>query len=91
MRVLLLPCVAIALGAPSAPPAQPLADMPVVNPLEQAENCPDTPMSLARKQGANPRAVPLDRLPDAMMFAAIDRRIDNCPAPLILSRQPAER
>ena len=91
MRMLLLPLAALVLGAPTAPPAQPLADMPVVNPLDQADNCPETPMSLARKQGATPGARPLDELPDAMMFAAVDRRIDNCPAPLILSRQPAER
>lgn len=91
MRVLLLPIAALALGAPAAPPAQPLADMPVVNPQPDRIGCPETPMSLARKQGENPRARPLDELPDAMMFAAVDRRIDNCPAPLILSRQPSER
>ena len=91
MRVLLLPLAAMSLGAPTVPPAKPLADMPVVNPLNQADKCPETPMSLARKQGENPRAQRLDELPDAMMFAAVDRRIDNCPAPLVLSREPRGR
>lgn len=91
MRVLLLPIVPLMLGAPTQPPARPLADMPVVNPLEQPGGCPETPMSLARKKAEKPELVPLDKLPDAMTFAAVDRRIDGCPAPLVLSRQPAER
>lgn len=67
---------------------QPAANMPVVNPLQSAAKCPETPMSLARKQAERPQAIPLNRLPRAEMFAAVDRRIDHCPAPLILSRQP---
>lgn len=91
MRVLLLPFAAIGLGAPAEPPARPAANMPMVNPQPDRPGCPETPMSLARKQGENPGAQTLDKLPDAMMFAAVDRRIDGCPAPLVLSRQPAER
>lgn len=91
MRALLLPLVATVLGAPAAPAVEPAANMPIVNPQPGRTDCPETPMSLARKQGENPRARPLDELPDAMMFAAVDRRIDRCPAPLILSRAPAER
>jgi hypothetical protein len=90
---LLLPFVAMALGAPAEPvvaPA-PVTNMPVVNPLEQPVNCPETPMSLARKQAERPRAIPLDQLPDAITFAAVDRRIDGCPAPLMLSREPLGR
>jgi hypothetical protein len=48
-------------------------------------------MSLARKQGKNPRARPLTELPDALLFAAVDRRVDQCPAPLVLSRLPQGR
>ncbi|WP_205479646.1 hypothetical protein [Sphingomonas arenae] len=92
MRLLLLPVLAAALGAPSAPPtAKPVADMPSWNPYQEQAGCPETPMSLARKQGENPRARNLTDLPDAMMFAAVDRRIDRCPAPLVLSRQPRGR
>ncbi|HVF83614.1 MAG TPA: hypothetical protein VM913_05535 [Sphingomicrobium sp.] len=91
MRLLLLPTAALLLGASTQPTVRPLADMPIVNPHPDAAGCPETPMSLARKQGENPRVQQLDELPDAMMFAAVDRRIDACPAPLVLSRQPAER
>ena len=91
MRLLLLPIAALAVGAPAEPPAKPAADMPVLNPQPDRTGCPETPMSLARKEGENPGARTLDKLPDAMMFAAVDRRIDGCAAPLVLSRQPAER
>ena len=93
MRTLLLSFAAIALGAPAEPvvaPA-PVTNMPVVNPLQQPADCPETPMSLARKQAERPQAIPLDQLPTATMFAAVDRRIDRCPAPLILSAEPLGR
>jgi hypothetical protein len=67
---------------------QPAADMPVVNPQQSPANCPETHMSFARKQAERPRAIPLNRLPRAEMFAAVDRRIDHCPAPLIISKLP---
>jgi hypothetical protein len=92
MRLLLLPIVAITLGAPSSPPsALPVATVPVINPLHAPPDCPETPMSLARRQGEGLRPVPLDRLPDALTFAAVDRRVDRCPAPLILGRGPGGR
>ena len=92
MRVLLLPIIAAALGAPSSPPpATPVTTMPVLNPLQAQPDCPETPMSLARKQAERPQAIPLDQLPDAMLFAAVDRRVGGCPAPLILSREPRRR
>ena len=93
MRSLLLPFAALAVGAPAEPvvaPA-PVTNMPVVNPLLEPANCPETPMSLARKQAERPEAIPLDQLPDAMTFAAVDRRIGGCPAPLILSAEPLTR
>jgi hypothetical protein len=73
--------VAIALSAASAS-AEPARDMPVVNPMPERALCPETPMSLARKMGKVPRAVPLSKLPPAKTFMAVDRRIDGCPAPL---------
>ena len=92
MRLLLLPVLALALGAPSQPPSsKPAASMPAWSPYQEQTGCPETPMSLARKQGENPRARRLTELPDAMMFAAVDRRIDRCPAPLVLSRDPRGR
>ena len=93
MRTLLLPFAAVALGAPAEPvvaPA-PVTNMPVVNPLQQPADCPETPMSLARKQAERPQAIPLDQLPAATMFAALDRRIGGCPAPLVLSAEPLGR
>ena len=55
--------------------------------------CPETPMSMARKMGKKPRAVPLGKLPPAQTFMAVDRRIDHCPAPLTLTdyRNPRRR
>ena len=79
------PLVALTLlGA--APPAavQPAAPMPVQNPYSD-ERCPETPMSLARKQGARPEARKLGELPPARAFAAVDRRVDNCPEPMLMS------
>jgi hypothetical protein len=67
---------------------QPAANMPVLNPQHSPATCPETPMSLARKQAERPRAIPLNELPRAEVFAAVDRRIDRCPAPLILSKRP---
>ena len=92
MRPLLFPLMAVALGAPSVPPSpRPAADMPSWNPYREQAGCPETPMSLARRQGENPRAQRLTELPEAMMFAAVDRRVDRCPAPLVLSREPGGR
>ncbi|WP_294171373.1 hypothetical protein [uncultured Sphingomonas sp.] len=93
MRTLLLPFAAVALGAPAEPivAPTPVTNMPVVNPLQQPADCPETPMSLARKQAERPQAIPLDQLPEANMFAAVDRRIGGCPAPLVLSAEPLGR
>jgi hypothetical protein len=66
--------------------AQPARDMPVVNPAPQAANCPETPMSVARKMGKqSPHAIPLSKLPPAETFMAVDRRVAGCPAPLTLT------
>jgi hypothetical protein len=73
----------IALFAASAS-AEPARDMPVMNPVPQGALCPETPMSLARKMGKTPRAVPLSKLPPAKTFMAVDRHVDGCPAPLTM-------
>jgi len=75
----------LTLVAASAQP-QPARDTPVFNPQPERALCPETPMSLARKMGKQPpQAIPLSKLPPAQTFMAVDRRIDNCPAPLTLS------
>ena len=52
--------------------------------------CPETPMSLAQQDGqaAAAGASRSTKLPPAQTFMAVDRRIDNCPAPLTHERLP---
>ena len=83
----------VALFAASAA-VSPARDMPVVNPAQEGALCPETPMSLARKMGnGRLRAIPLNKLPPAQTFMAVDRRIAGCPAPLTMSdyKQGARR
>ena len=68
----------------TAPPAS--AATPIASSYGRAAACPETPMSLARKQAERPQIRRLDRLPPASAFAAVDRRIGGCPAPLTLTR-----
>jgi hypothetical protein len=69
----------------SAPPAS--AAAPIANPYGRQAACPETPMSLARKQAETPQLRRLHKLPPASAFAAVDRRVGGCPAPLTLTRQ----
>ena len=42
-------------------------------------------MSLARKMGkGKAKAIPLNQLPPAQTFMAVDRRVDGCPAPMTM-------
>jgi hypothetical protein len=71
-------------AAASASP-QTAADMPAINPIADSRLCPETPMSRARKLGEKAtRAVPLNELPPAQLFMAVDRRVDGCPAPIVV-------
>ena len=72
------------LGA--APPAalEQAAPTPVQNPYAD-ERCPETPMSLARKQGGPLIHRKLVDLPQAQTFAAVDRRVEGCAAPMLMS------
>lgn len=86
--------VTVALFAASAASAEPARDMPVVNPAPQGALCPETPMSLARKMGKRPpKAIPLNKLPPAQTFMAVDRRVDGCPTPMTMTeyRRAARR
>jgi hypothetical protein len=58
--------------------------MPVSNPYAN-ERCPETPMSLARKQGERLGPRKLGELPPAQTFMAVDRRVSGCPAPMPMS------
>ena len=89
MRLLLIAPVALCMGAAPAPPEpQPPASLRWVMPTVGAPPpaCPDTPMSLARKQMDKPQLRRLDELPDAQAFAAVDRRVSGCPAPVLLGQ-----
>jgi hypothetical protein len=74
--------------------AQPALDAPVLNPAPQGRLCPETAMSLAGKMGTRPpHAIPLSKLPRGEIYMAVDRRIDNCPAPMTMTeyRNPHRR
>jgi hypothetical protein len=89
---LVLGLAAITLLGAALPPVrqpQPAAPMPLLNPQQEQAGCPDTPMSVARRQGERLRADPLNRLPPAQSFAAVDRRIAGCPAPMLLGEARA--
>ena len=87
--MLLLPATLFAASAF----AQPAGNMPLINPVPEASVCPATPMSFARKQGNRLRSIPLNKLPPAQTFMAVDRRINGCPAPLTMIdyRNPRRR
>lgn len=98
LLVALIVAAPVASAGPSstavAAEPSPTADMPVINPAPEAALCPETPMSVARKMGQRPpNAIPLNRLPPAQTFMAVDRRIAGCPAPLTMSdyRNPRRR
>jgi len=92
MRILLLAPAALCLGAaPPAQPAPPPVAIPSWSPYAAATACPETPMSLAREQGRRPGLRRLTELPDAQAFAAVDRRVDGCPAPMSLTEARSAR
>jgi hypothetical protein len=89
----LLGAAPVSKVATAAPPTmvQPAAPMPVQNPYAERNQCPETPMSLARKQGVNPRARPLSELPPAQAFMAVDRRVGGCAVPMLMNEATAGR
>jgi hypothetical protein len=91
MRLVLGLAAVTLLGAAPAPERQPqpTAPMPWLNPQQEQTGCPETPMSIARRQGERLGADPLGRLPPAQSFAAVDRRIAGCPAPMLLGEARA--
>jgi hypothetical protein len=83
MRALVILAALPLFGATQQSIVRPAAPMPVQNPYAD-ERCPETPMSLARKQGERPTPRNLADLPPAQTFAAVDRRIDGCAAPMLM-------
>jgi hypothetical protein len=77
--------LAFLAAAAASGAAEPARDMPVFDPAPSSSQCPETPMSLARKMGKRPpQAIPLSKLPPAQTFMAVDRRIGGCEAPLTM-------
>lgn len=71
-------------AAPATTPVRPAAPMPVQSPYAD-DRCPETPMSLARKQGDRLGPRRLGDLPPAQTFMAVDRRVGGCAAPMLMS------
>jgi hypothetical protein len=75
----------VTLFAAAAASAEPVGDMPVINPkASQPSNCPATSRYEASKRGKSPRAQKLNELPDADVYGAVYRRIGKCEAPIIV-------
>jgi hypothetical protein len=69
----------------AAASAQPIGDMPVVNPnAGQPTTCPATSRYEASRRGKTPKAQKLTELPDADVYRAVYRRIGKCEAPIIV-------
>nr|WP_314441778.1 hypothetical protein [uncultured Sphingomonas sp.] len=84
MRVFAILAALPLLGAAPAATVRPAAPMPVQNPYAD-DRCPETPMSLARKQGERLGPRKLGDLPPAQTFMAVDRRVAGCAAPMLMS------
>jgi hypothetical protein len=69
----------------AAASAQPIGDMPVINPkADQPTSCPATSRYEASKRGKTPKAQKLNELPDADVYRAVYRKIGRCEAPIIV-------
>jgi hypothetical protein len=74
---------AIFFGAAAS--AQPIGDMPIVNPKAgQPATCPATSRYEASRRGRTPKAQKLGELPDADAYLTMYRRIGRCEAPVIV-------
>ena len=73
------------LAAAAATSAEPIGDMPVINPKAgEASTCPATSRYEASKRGKAPKAQKLNELPDADVYRAVYRRVGKCEAPIIV-------
>ena len=90
MRACLILAALPLFGAAPATPVRPAAPMPVQSPYAD-DRCPETPMSLARKQGERLGPRTLGELPPAQTFMAVDRRVGGCAAPMMMSEARTAR
>jgi hypothetical protein len=73
------------LAAAAAASAEPIGDMPVINPKAgEPSTCPATSRYEAGKRGKTPKAQKLNELPDADVYRAVYRRVGKCEAPIIV-------
>ena len=87
---MLLFAVAFLAAAPA--PAEPVRDMPTINPkANQPASCPATSRYEASRRGKTPRAQKLTELPDADVYRAVYRHIGRCEAPIIVKYGVAGR
>ena len=87
MRLLFLTAFAIGASASGAIAADfsPIRDMPVLNPNDGSpKSCPPTSRYEAARRGKAVRAQKLSELPAGDLYLAVDRRIERCPAPIIV-------
>jgi hypothetical protein len=84
--------LATVLAAAAAASAEPIADMPIINPkFGQPANCPATSGYEASGRPKTPKARKLTELPDADVYRAVYRHIGRCEAPIIVKYGVAGR
>ena len=80
------PTVSTAPTGETSPPAFPVREMPVINPLAQNQlRCPPTSRYEAAKRGGKLEAQKLNELPMADGYKAVLRQVDGCNAPIVVS------
>ena len=83
---------ATVLAAAAAASAEPIGDMPIINPKSpQPKTCPATSRYEASGGPRTPRARKLNELPDADLYLAVYRHIGRCEAPIIVKYGVAGR
>jgi hypothetical protein len=82
---MLLLASALIAAVPASTSAQPVGDMPILNPREgEPASCPVTSRYEASGRNKKPKAQKLPELPDADVYAAVYRHIGRCEAPVIV-------
>ena len=73
------------LAAGAAASAEPIGDMPIINPkANQPSACPATSRYEASGRPSTPKAQKLNELPDADVYRAVYRHIGRCEAPIVV-------
>ena len=83
---------ATVLLASASTSAQPIGDMPIMNPnAGQSASCPATSRYDASGRNRKPKAQKLNELPDADVYRTVYRRIGGCEVPIIVKYGVAGR